>query len=427
MYNEKIENLIKAALADGVLTEKEKQILFKNAQAQGIDLDEFEMVLDARLVELEKAEKEKAAKSAPKSDKYGDVRKCPVCGALVPALAVSCAECGYEFSNIGTNFSSAILAKKLIDADNAQYELPKNDNMFYSATPESKQMMIDKLKRKAKAQIIESFPVPITKADLFDFMSYIQPQISSGKLAKSYRKKMSECLQKAKSLYANDADFKKLVESVEKGIKKRQLIIWSIIGSILCLILTIVLLIVCKPRTAANNAKVCTNEVNASVTNGDWAHAYRLVVDFKGDALSIDGLYKLLIDYAVEIDDGFTASALVMRFESATSRYSTVITDSYKVDALIKVGKYDMAESRLKIPEKDFWNGSSKRNEAYFTFLTKCVNDMVTRGKKTKAREFISKKVAFYSNEPRKVNDWDTETNPYYIENVRRKLNALAK
>ena len=145
MYNEKIENLIKAALADGVLTEKEKQILFKNAQAQGIDLDEFEMVLDARLVELEKAEKEKAAKSAPKSDKYGDVRKCPVCGALVPALAVSCAECGYEFSNIGTNFSSAILAKKLIDADNAQYELPKNDNMFYSATPESKQMMIDKL------------------------------------------------------------------------------------------------------------------------------------------------------------------------------------------------------------------------------------------------------------------------------------------
>ena len=48
MYNEKIEALIKAALADGVLTEKEKEILFKNAQAEGIDLDEFEMVLDAR-------------------------------------------------------------------------------------------------------------------------------------------------------------------------------------------------------------------------------------------------------------------------------------------------------------------------------------------------------------------------------------------
>ena len=54
MYNEQIESLITAALADGVLTEKEKQILFKKAEAMGIDLDEFEMVLDSRLVELKR-------------------------------------------------------------------------------------------------------------------------------------------------------------------------------------------------------------------------------------------------------------------------------------------------------------------------------------------------------------------------------------
>ena len=80
MYNEQIESLISAALADGMLTEKEKQVLFKKAQSQGIDLDEFEMVLDARLVELEKAEKAKAAAAAPKSNKLGDVKKCPNCG-----------------------------------------------------------------------------------------------------------------------------------------------------------------------------------------------------------------------------------------------------------------------------------------------------------------------------------------------------------
>ena len=39
MYNERLENLIDAALADGELTEKEKQILFKNAQVLGVDLD----------------------------------------------------------------------------------------------------------------------------------------------------------------------------------------------------------------------------------------------------------------------------------------------------------------------------------------------------------------------------------------------------
>ena len=51
MYNEQIENLINLALADGDLTEKEKQILFKKAEEAGIDLDEFEMVIDAKLYE----------------------------------------------------------------------------------------------------------------------------------------------------------------------------------------------------------------------------------------------------------------------------------------------------------------------------------------------------------------------------------------
>jgi hypothetical protein len=51
MYSEKLEKLIELALADGVLTEKEKQLLMKVAQAEGVDLDEFEMVLEARLYE----------------------------------------------------------------------------------------------------------------------------------------------------------------------------------------------------------------------------------------------------------------------------------------------------------------------------------------------------------------------------------------
>lgn len=69
MYNEKMESLISAALADGVLTEKEKQILFKKAESMGIDLDEFEMVLDARLVELKKKEAREAEQHALEMEK----------------------------------------------------------------------------------------------------------------------------------------------------------------------------------------------------------------------------------------------------------------------------------------------------------------------------------------------------------------------
>jgi len=54
MYSEKLEELINAALMDSILTEKEKKILFKKAEEEGIDLDEFEMILDSRLFEKQK-------------------------------------------------------------------------------------------------------------------------------------------------------------------------------------------------------------------------------------------------------------------------------------------------------------------------------------------------------------------------------------
>ena len=75
MYNEQIENLINLVLADGELTEKEKQILFKKAEAAGIDLDEFEIVLDAKLFEKQQTAKVTAPSvAAPKSDKLGDIK-----------------------------------------------------------------------------------------------------------------------------------------------------------------------------------------------------------------------------------------------------------------------------------------------------------------------------------------------------------------
>ena len=183
MYNEKIEALISAALADGVLTEKEKQVLFKKAQSEGIDLDEFEMVLDARLIELEKAEKEKAEKSAPKSTKYGDVRKCPVCGALVPALAGSCPECGYEFSGIEVSKSAKVLADKL-SAVNSKWGANLDE----------------------KIEIIENFPIPNTKVDLIGFLIMAKPHILDSKdpLARAYFKKYQQCLEQAKILLPND-------------------------------------------------------------------------------------------------------------------------------------------------------------------------------------------------------------------------------
>ena len=49
MLTQELEQLIHYALEDGVLTDKERSVLMRKAQEKGADLDEFEMILDAKL------------------------------------------------------------------------------------------------------------------------------------------------------------------------------------------------------------------------------------------------------------------------------------------------------------------------------------------------------------------------------------------
>ena len=48
LYSERIEALIDAALVDGEISDKERAVLIKRAKEEGLDLDEFEMVLNAK-------------------------------------------------------------------------------------------------------------------------------------------------------------------------------------------------------------------------------------------------------------------------------------------------------------------------------------------------------------------------------------------
>ncbi|MBO5013046.1 MAG: hypothetical protein J6C57_03290 [Paludibacteraceae bacterium] len=220
MYNEQIEALISAALADGMLTEKEKQILFKKAQSQGIDLDEFEMVLDARLVELEKVEKAKAAASAPKSNKVGDVKKCPNCGAIVQSYLGACPECGYGFEEMTANLTSRKLAEKL---DKIAKEW---DDKISAQTNEDEKWALQKGKEQALAQAIMTTPLPNTKADLFEFMTMTQAAFLSTSTpyhsAAAYNTKYQESLLKAKSLFARDDIFSSIINE-EQNVQTKYL------------------------------------------------------------------------------------------------------------------------------------------------------------------------------------------------------------
>lgn len=220
MYNEELENLIDAALADGELTEKEKQILFKKAQSYGIDLDEFEMVLNARLVKLKKALN--AEPVAPKSNKLGDVKKCPACGAVVQSFHGVCPDCGYAFENVAANESVKKLAELLNKAE--QDEMSDKDDYV------------------TKETVIKTFPIPSSKANLIELISFIQTSISNEEdsyTRKAFEAKLQECFMKAKLMFPNDAHLQSLIQEVDeintqlKSKRKRSNAKSNILGVIL--------------------------------------------------------------------------------------------------------------------------------------------------------------------------------------------------
>ena len=170
MYNEQLELLINSALIDGELTEKEKLILFKKAELFGIDLDEFEMVLEARLFEKQQNSKkvESPISASLKSDKFGDVKKCPACNAIVQSFQTKCSDCGYEFSNIEANVSIEKLFKLIIEIENTPKE------KFGMFQDDKKEAYESDLVQK-KAELIKNFPIPNTKNDILEFLTSAVP------------------------------------------------------------------------------------------------------------------------------------------------------------------------------------------------------------------------------------------------------------
>ncbi len=139
MYSTKIENLINIALADGELTEKKKQILFKNAEAEGIDLDEFEMVIESRLIEKQKNIKSEEIHTSSLTINEPN--------ASITKLFEMLHECETEKGTLKGTFG----------------------NLAHSITSGG-----DRITEKKKS-IITGFPIPNTKSDILEFLSLAVP------------------------------------------------------------------------------------------------------------------------------------------------------------------------------------------------------------------------------------------------------------
>ena len=95
MLSDELKSLIDALLADGVITDKEREVLRKRAIAEGEDPDEVEILIEGQLAKMKKEQVEKissAQQVKPQSNKKGNICKCPNCGAPVAATDVKCTE-----------------------------------------------------------------------------------------------------------------------------------------------------------------------------------------------------------------------------------------------------------------------------------------------------------------------------------------------
>ena len=255
MYDEQLEKFIEMALMDGELSEKEREILFKKATAAGIDHDEFEMVLSARLFERQQKNNSQAntipvipqsstppppaqpipqAQQNVNSNKMGDLRKCPACNAIVQSYSAICADCGHSFSNISAVSSVTKLHEQLMAVDSEERERESNEknqpsqgsSFFNGLTKQSSdQMAIHNLEEtilKRKASIIQSFPIPNSKEDILEFLTMAVPECKNkpnfmmmatgkGKIYKAWYSKAEQIVMKAKFSLKED---KKAMEEI---------------------------------------------------------------------------------------------------------------------------------------------------------------------------------------------------------------------
>lgn len=421
MYDEQIEGLISAALADGVLTEKEKQILFKKAQSMGIDLDEFEMVLDARLVEIQKAEKEKAEKSAPKSDKYGTVRKCPACGAIVPAFQGVCPECGHEFMDVDANASSKKLAEQLLKENNTN-------------------------KQK---QIIETFPLPNTKADLLEFLTALKPRINDTKdpLSKSYFKKYQECIEKAKVSFPNDkliAPFIAEHDAILKKYKKEESVATAIswikdntikIAIFLCLILLFGWIGTCSVKSAVkkHNERKYNAEleqlISSSVSTND--EIINLLMQKDGEWGTNELLQSMVDAKKIEAAKFLFHNKMDIHGEDSHPNEYRWLPNEFETKAMSIMYKYmidneEMNEAwmyhKVGWPSDNFHVASD-----YYEYMNDVVTAYCKNHKADLAKEFVDSHIGWFKiyidndNEAQKIG-WTKE---YTSTAVLRKLNSI--
>lgn len=144
---EELNALIQQYLTDGVLTDKERQVILKKAEGMGFDRDEIDLYLDA---EVQKIDQQTDAAVRRQKGKT-----CPYCGGSIPQLTDKCPHCGEnvtaeaseELQEIFDNLEEALVnlkSGKDIHTSKATVErFARKAKMYYGSNPKVQKILME--------------------------------------------------------------------------------------------------------------------------------------------------------------------------------------------------------------------------------------------------------------------------------------------
>jgi hypothetical protein len=211
-----IDNLIDMACASGEITDEIRDIIIRKASAQlEIDLDEAEIIVKGK-ISLKNKPKDSAPNTTLPSNKEGVIIKCPACGEPTKSMTSECHACGHEFRSVVNRSTILILNQQLSEIE--VYEWENNQFNGKNGQPKLDHMVRDSIAAK-QCPIIDNFPIPNSKEEIFEFLSMALPiglksfswseqftNAAEKQLSKSYKAKAQQSIIKGRMILKNDKE-----------------------------------------------------------------------------------------------------------------------------------------------------------------------------------------------------------------------------
>lgn len=153
---EELNALIQQYLTDGVLTDKERQVILNKAEKMGLDRDEIDLYLDAEVQKIDQQTDAAVRKQKGKT--------CPFCGGSVPQLTDKCPHCGEnitpeaskELQEIFDNLEEALVdfksGKDIAKSKATVERFMRKAKMYYGNNPKIQKLLEEVEMESVKAE-----------------------------------------------------------------------------------------------------------------------------------------------------------------------------------------------------------------------------------------------------------------------------------